>query len=74
LTTLGLATVFIALIGVTLGSIAGYVGGWTDDAIMRVVEGVDLAGTMNHQANALDDHPLYAILVHRFKIQSQRIN
>lgn len=33
-----LATIFIALIGVTLGSIAGYVGGWVDDVIMRVVE------------------------------------
>jgi peptide/nickel transport system permease protein len=33
-----LATFLIVVIGVTLGSIAGYVGGWTDDAIMRVVE------------------------------------
>lgn len=33
-----LATLAIALIGITLGSIAGYVGGWTDDVIMRVVE------------------------------------
>lgn len=33
-----LATLMIAVIGVTLGSIAGYMGGWTDDIIMRVVE------------------------------------
>jgi peptide/nickel transport system permease protein len=33
-----LATILIACIGVTLGSIAGYIGGWTDDVIMRVVE------------------------------------
>lgn len=33
-----LATIFIALIGVTLGMIAGYAGGWADEVIMRVVE------------------------------------
>jgi peptide/nickel transport system permease protein len=33
-----LATLLIVVIGITLGSIAGYVGGWTDDVIMRVVE------------------------------------
>jgi len=33
-----LATILIALIGVTLGSLAGYLGGWTDEVIMRVVE------------------------------------
>lgn len=33
-----LATIFIALIGITLGMIAGYLGGWVDEVIMRVVE------------------------------------
>lgn len=32
------ATVLSLLIGVTLGSIAGYCGGWVDDVVMRVTE------------------------------------
>jgi peptide/nickel transport system permease protein len=33
-----LATVLIAAIGITLGVLAGYRGGWMDDVIMRVVD------------------------------------
>jgi peptide/nickel transport system permease protein len=33
-----LATLLIVVIGVTLGSLAGYLGGWVDEVIMRVVE------------------------------------
>lgn len=33
-----IATLLIAVIGVTLGAIAGYSGGWVDEVIMRVVE------------------------------------
>jgi peptide/nickel transport system permease protein len=32
------AVVLSALIGVTLGGLAGYVGGWLDEAVMRVVD------------------------------------
>ena len=34
----GLATVVAVLLGVVLGGLAGYYGGWTDDILMRVTE------------------------------------
>jgi len=38
LATAGVASLLIMLIGVTIGAIAGYVGGWIDFALMRVVD------------------------------------
>lgn len=38
LATAGLASLLIMLIGITVGAIAGYVGGWVDFALMRVVD------------------------------------
>jgi peptide/nickel transport system permease protein len=36
--TAGLATLLIMTIGVTVGSVAGYYGGWADDAIVLVID------------------------------------
>ena len=38
LATAGTASLLIMLIGVTVGAIAGYVGGWVDFVLMRVVD------------------------------------
>ena len=38
LATAGLASLLIMLIGITVGAIAGFVGGWVDFALMRVVD------------------------------------
>ena len=38
LATAGLASLLIMLIGITVGAIAGYVGGWVDFVLMRVVD------------------------------------
>ncbi|WP_188397717.1 ABC transporter permease [Sporomusa sp. GT1] len=50
LTTAILATVLMLLIGVPLGIMAGYVGGWLDNAIMRLV---DIASTFPSSLLAL---------------------
>lgn len=38
LATAGLASLLIMLIGITVGAIAGFVGGWVDFGLMRVVD------------------------------------